>query len=114
MAEKINPKLKAAFEFFLKHSGYVKGRRKEGALDLARSEAIAEALGWECEWEADEEPWDPGDTDYEPKEVLGCVLKDADGEVLDSLWGIADPDKNYVRVVEAELASEALYKEGLL
>jgi hypothetical protein len=43
--------------------------------------------------------------------VLCCVLKDGDGNVLASLCGITDPDSNYRRVVEAELASEALHNE---
>lgn len=113
----VNPKLRTAYEFFLKHSGHVKGKREQIALDLARAEALMKELGWECEWEQDDQPYEHGDAedpDYEPQEVLGCVLRDADGEVLESLWGIADPDKIFARVTEAELADEALYEKGLL
>ena len=105
-----------AIAFFYKHAGYgytpgketpAQGRRR-GAKALARAEAEASARGWRVEWEGDPEPWDPGDTDYEPKEVYGAVLRDEEGHVLESLWSIADPDRNYRRVVEAELALEAL------
>jgi hypothetical protein len=41
-------------------------------------------------------------------EILGCIARGPDGEVLASLWGIVDADIGYRRVVEAELASEAL------
>lgn len=110
----VNPKLKKAFEFFLEHSGYVHGRREQGALDLARAEAIAEALGWEVEWEPDEEEYQTDLEGDQPDEVLSAILYDDDGVVIGSLGGIGDPDKNYVRLVEAELASEALYERGLL
>jgi len=43
-----------------------------------------------------------------PSEVLVAILKDASGNVIGSLSGIGDPDNNYRRVVEAELALEAL------
>jgi hypothetical protein len=59
------------------------------------------------DWEGDPEGYDSDDS-YEPKEVLGAVLRDEHGHVLASLWGIADPDRNYKRVVEAELTLEAL------
>jgi len=110
----VNPKLQKAYEFFCEHSGYVKGRREEGALDLARAEAIAEALDWKVEWEQDEEEYQSGGEWDQPKEVLSAILYDADGEVIGSLGGIGDPDRSYGRVVEAELALEALYEEGLL
>ena len=47
-------------------------------------------------------------------EVLGCVLRDADGNVLASLWGVSDPDSAYQRVVEAEIAAEAIHNERQL
>ena len=43
-----------------------------------------------------------------PDEVLIAVLKDADGHVLESLGGIGDPSPSYQRLVEAELALEAM------
>jgi hypothetical protein len=45
-------------------------------------------------------------------EVLWCALKDEDGEILDSLGGIIDPHSgpgHYWRVVQAELASDAMH-----
>ena len=43
-----------------------------------------------------------------PDEVLIAVLKDADGHVLESGGGIGDPSPSYRRLVEAELALEAM------
>lgn len=40
--------------------------------------------------------------------VEGCVVKDEEGNVLASLWGIVDASDDYRHFVEAELASEAL------
>lgn len=105
-----------AIRFFRKHGGYSKGpgestsqAKTRSATAMARAEAEANSRGWRVEWEGDPESYDPGDeTDYEPKEVLGAVLRDGDGKVLASLWGIADPTRQYRRVVEAELAAEAL------
>lgn len=113
MASRVDPKLKKAYEFFKKHAGGRQGHNAADCLALARAEAAAEALGWDSEWENDDLPWE-SDDDYEPSEVLGCVLKDADGEVLESLWAIADPTREYARVVEAELALEALSRKKLL
>lgn len=112
MAARVDPKLKKAYEFFRKHAGYVVGKSAAGALALARAEAAACALGWEVEWEHDGFEWD-GEGDA-PEEVLAAVLKDEDGNVLEVLGGIGDPDRNYARVVEAELALEALARKKLL
>lgn len=100
-----------AFRFFLANAGYVVGVRARCALRLARAEQRAADLGWAFEWLYDDEPWDGDVPGYTPREVLGCVVRGPDGEVLASLWGIADPSPAYSRVVEAELASEALYHE---
>lgn len=112
MTRRPHPK---AVNFFRRNAGYarragetVSEAKKRGAVALARAEAEAAARGWRVEWEGDPEPYDAGDSDYEPREVLGAVLRDLDGHVLASLWGIADPTREYGRVVEAELALEAL------
>ncbi len=97
-----------AYQFFRAHAGGWVGHNAETAANLARAEAAAQRMGWQYRWEADDEPYEtdiPGD---EPSEVLGCVLTDGRGEVLASLWGIGDPDPTYMRIVHAELASEAL------
>jgi hypothetical protein len=39
--------------------------------------------------------------------VEGCILRDAAGDTLESLWGITDATDAYRRTVEAELALEA-------
>src|SRR4029077_16384178 len=105
-------------DFFRKHSGYAvrsgesKVRAKARAAQaLARAEAEAEARGWIVYWEDDPEKWQ-GDVPR-PFEVLTAVLRDADGYVLTSLGGIgmtgnSRVDDDYRRVIEAELAAEAL------
>lgn len=100
-----------AVNFFRRNAGYVRRSgesvataKRRGALALARAEAEAAARGWRVEWEGDPEPYE----DEDAREVLGAVLRDLDGHVLASLWGIADPTREYQRVVEAELALEAL------
>jgi hypothetical protein len=107
-----------AIAFFRKHAGYarkpsesVSHARARCARELARAEAEASARGWRVEWEGDPEPYQIGDAEDEmPSEVLGAVLRDENGHVLGSLWGIGDPTRQYRRVVEAELADEALYE----
>jgi hypothetical protein len=115
-ARKAQDHLKKNAEFFYKHAAYSYGPdqtkrqgRMEGAMKLARAEREAEERGWNVEWQPDGMPYDMGDAETEmPNEVLFAVLKDASGNIIGSLSGIADPDNNYRRVVEAELALEAL------
>ncbi len=97
-----------AYRFFFENAGYCVGRRAAGALALARAEKAASERGWSFSWEWDELPYEMGDAETEPpEEVLVCVLKDEHGRTLECLGGIGDPSKEYVRVVEAELALEA-------
>jgi hypothetical protein len=108
--------------FFHKHAGYAVRRgeskakaKTRGALALARAEAEAEARGWTVDWEEDPEEWQ-GDI-ARPFEVLTAVLRDADGHVRASLGGVGmtgnqRTDADYKRVVEAELADEALGREA--
>ncbi len=100
--------------FFKKNAGYIVGERAKGAMALAKAEEAADRLGWKVEWKHDVMGWD-GDDEDTPNEVLCAVLKDARGKVRASLCGIGDPEarnKKYARVVEAELAAEALGKTG--
>lgn len=108
--------MKRRYHFFKEHAGYMVGRRAEGAVNLARAEYMVQQLNWEYEWEEDPDGWSTlGDIDpKDVEEVLGCVLKDGSGDVVASLGGIIDPDRNYRRVVEAELALEALSEKGVL
>ena len=106
-----------AYDFFYRHAGYGYGPgetpeqgRKRGAASLAKAEQEATARGWTVEWEEDPEGWDSiGDIDPDDvREILSAVLYDEDHNVLGSLGSIVNPDRNYRRVVEAELALEAL------
>lgn len=105
-----------AFKFFRANCGYsVPPGRAACALALARAERDARAEGIEFRWEYD--PDGASDwrsdlrrdyTDYTPEYVEECRAVSERGKTLASLCGIADADDNYRRVVEAELASEAL------
>lgn len=91
--------------------------RARGAREAARALREGERRGWHVEWEEDEyHPGNYGDnedgTPYVPKEVLVAVLYDEDGEVLESLAGIADPTRDYGKTVEAELMMGALAHQG--
>lgn len=110
--------------FFYQNAGYSYDPKTETAeqgrircaQSLARAEAEASERGWSFEW-----PWDEsgcsgcdcGSNDCpcssgSEHETLGCVLKDENGKTLESLWGICGATPTYSRVVEAELAAEAL------
>lgn len=122
----VNPR---SFSFFRDHAGYVVGERAVCAIALARAEQFALDQGFTYSWGNDEcgadclgdhEYWcndarrraagyDGGRYDRCDHEVLAVILEDANGNVLASLGGIIDPDADYRRVVEAELASEAMH-----
>jgi len=108
------PSLLRAYRFFVANAGYVVGHRAECALNLARAEQYARENDWQAEWVWDDDAdlsWMSDAEREKPHEVYGCVLKDANGNVLASLWGITDPDREYMRVVEAELAAESMHNE---
>jgi hypothetical protein len=115
-ARKAQDHLKKNAEFFYKHAGYSYGPdqtkrqgRMEGAMKLAQAEQEAEARNWTVEWSNDDMSYEVGNDENEmPSEILVAVLKDEHGNSIGSLSGIGDPDSNYRRVVEAELALEAL------
>lgn len=122
-----------ATQFFFKHAGYsynpqtetrLQGRWR-GAKALAEAEAFAKKQEWSFEWQLEEE--DPRIVFGEPDAVNGpfynpdnefwcCVLRantgdyadNRDGQILQSLGMIEAPSVEYRRVVEAELALEAL------
>lgn len=94
-----------AYRFFFEHAGYIVGQRAQCALGLARAEQYARDNDWEAEWIPDDDAdlsWMTEEEQREPHEVLGCILRDSDGNVLASLWGITDPTFGYTRVVEAD------------
>jgi hypothetical protein len=123
----------SAIEFFKAHAGFSYGTGEtpeQGQLrcaqELARAEAYASEHGWVAEWRDDDERAycycdDPNCRYHEGSDhdwdTLYCVLyrpcscnrcSNSHRDILGSLSGIMDPDANYRRVVEAELALEAL------
>lgn len=97
--------------FFREHGAQLVGHASRVGLDLARAEREMEKRGWTVEWHWDDDAdwsWMDERQRKQEHEVYYAVLKDRKGEVLASLGGIFDPDNKYRRVVEAELASEAL------
>jgi hypothetical protein len=113
-----------AVSFFKRHAGFSYDPSKETpqqgrlntARELARAEAKAANLGWEFEWTYDAvgcSGCDCGRADCdcatgEEHETLGCILFNDEEKSLESLWGICNPTPEYKRVVQAELALEAL------
>lgn len=111
-----------AYRFFRDHAGYVVGERGKGALALAKAERWAEENGIEFIWEWDtdgdlgdheawcgtarEDAWRYGYGRTCTHDVEWCRAEYND-ETVASLGGIIDADRNYRRVVEAELAREA-------
>jgi hypothetical protein len=107
--------------FFYQNAGYSYDPKTETAeqgrlrcaVELAEAEAIGQRLGYVFEWDRDECPdlsWMSDEEREQENEVLCCRISDPDNTrySLASLCGITDPDRNYRRVVEAELASEAI------
>lgn len=128
--------LTPAQRFFFDHAGFSVGHGEtqeqgkiRGAIELARAVEYAEEHGWEFEWEQDVDGCSGCDCRSEDcacsagtdHETLCCILRDSEpschdsygrargGAVLASLGGICSPTREYGRVVEAELASEALH-----
>ena len=114
----------SATQFFYAQAGYgydpkVETRtqgRWRGARALAKAEAYAALQEWCFCWEWDEVV-SLADINHDewcaPKcgkahEVLTCAVKNIHGNVLASLCGIVDPSLQYCRVIEAELALEAM------
>lgn len=107
--------------FFYLNAGYSHNPKVEApeqgrlrcAKELAEAEAIGQRLGYTFEWEFDENPdlsWMSAEEQEQDHKVLCCRIIDPEDSrhSLASLCGITDPDRNYGRVIEAELASEAI------
>lgn len=119
-----NETRKAAVAFFKEHAGYgyipgketpAQGKRRN-AIALAHAEAIARKKGFYSNWHIDELDSSEWSSERPPWRQYVCMLFNAKGECIASLCGIdfgrdgspiGDP---YARVVEAELALEALEK----
>ena len=101
-----------AYKFFRKNAGGVMGRNAETALMLARAEAWMDESGAEYSIEPDQDADLSWMTDEERKqdhECVGVCLRSPNGEYSPySLWGIVDADSNYLRLIVAELAWEAM------
>jgi hypothetical protein len=106
--------------FFYEHAGYsvAQGETQEQgrircAMKLAKAEAYAQTLGYEFEWDWDQVAdlsWMSDEEREQEHEVLRCRIPDPErpNHSLASLCGITDPDSSYRRVIEAELAEEAV------
>lgn len=117
-----------AKDFFYKHAGYSYDPAKEteaegrerGAIQLAQAEQYALNNDWEVVWEYDQEPCigcDCGDFDCpcyarREHETFAAFLTDGRGReshhILAALGSICEPSEEYRRVVNAELALEAM------
>jgi hypothetical protein len=115
-------------QFFFNHAGYSWDAKAETehqgklrcARELARAERYAAEHEWSFEWTPDldadasfVETWEPAERDEwnaTEHECFVCLVHGPlpDCEVLASCGGIFDPSAEYSRVMEAELASEAL------
>jgi hypothetical protein len=101
---KATPK-QQAYLFFLRNA--VRGRSYT-ARELAKAERDAAALGFTFEWCSDWSCDHQKKFGYEPASCQTCLCRSFHGEVLASLSCIDDADAAYRRVVQAELALEAL------
>lgn len=114
-----------AVAFFQKQMGGAKRpgeswatARRRGAHALAHAETEAARRGWWFDWQ--EDPY-ASDNEYEGAEDNDhfiVTLRDEEGNALDTMGGVAFSkrgssmeDRNYRRVVEAEMAAEALHSK---
>ena len=109
--------LLSAYRFFSEHAGWSTPPGKACcALAYARAERDARTLGYTFAWTADPEPSEYQDhkgrwhTDYDAEM---CEIIDPDGRCTGSLRGIIGATPAYRRVIEAELASEAIAREAV-
>lgn len=120
--------LKDAKRFFYQNGGYCFDPKTETKLQGRRRCALASAIAereaqrrmFTFVWSYDDSQSIRDITDetvegaefYErAHEIEFCVCRDAAGDALASLGGIIDATPNYRRVVEAELAAEAIHKQ---
>ncbi len=110
----------AAYLFFLKHAGYSydpktetkQAGRSRCARQLAKAERDARALGFTFQW--DDLPmnhfaeYGEAYANGEPELCESCLCFNADNQLVASLGRIDGATREHRRVVEAELAMEAL------
>lgn len=108
-----------AERFFYDNAGFSYGQdespedgRLRCAVLMAEAERWAARNGIEFTWEDDFEITDHVAEfdcyDQEPGTCEGCVARSRKGGVVASLWCIDDATPEYRRVIEAELAMEAM------
>ena len=118
---KARKQLSAHQFFFYQNAGYSYDAKTETAeqgrircaKDLAEAETVAQRLCYVFEWGFDECPdlsWMSDEEREQEHEVLCCRIVDPENPrySLASLCGITDPDSRYRRLIEAELAAEAI------
>jgi hypothetical protein len=110
----------ANVKFFFKHAGWSYNpkteTKHEGRLRCAKAMADAEQLGqsyglqfaWEDDWAIGDHTKEFDCYESNPQTCESCVCTDSEGKFLASLSCIDDADDNYRRVIEAELALEAI------
>ena len=109
----------SAYHFFLKHGGYSyrpgQETRRQGRIRSAKAYAQAErdarrfGLTFRWDWDNDvDDSWMDETERAQEHEWTYCVARTPDGRCVASLGGIVDATPEYRRVIEAELASEAL------
>jgi len=114
-------------QFFFDHAGYSWNPEQESEMEgrarcataMASAERYAWEQDWAFEWSYDIDGCIGCDCGSEecacstgtPHEVLVCELINDDREHLTSLGGICGPTADYRRVIEAELALEAMSRE---
>lgn len=109
-----------AVMFFYEHAGWsfdpATETQEQGkirsAYRLTRAERDARSagitFGWEDDWGVDHQKEFDGYDDGEPETCEVCTAYDEDGEIVGSLACVDDASSEYRRVVEAEIALEAL------
>lgn len=111
------PKRSEAFRFFLENAGYATPPgRAACALNLMRAEREAHERGWVVLWQAESE--DCGCEDgphesefaalYHPSQLDSIGEPKRRQAPLASVGAVCGADRNYRRVIEAELAAEVL------
>lgn len=97
-----------SYQFFKGAGGRV-GHTAAIALSLAKAEEEARRRGWDYEYWPEQERYEDVYGEPDPGgEWVTVVLKDAKGNVLASLGFVDERDSDYLRIVRAELADEAL------
>lgn len=109
-----------ATRFFADNAGGVVGQAALTGYRLALAEELAERCGWTVEWEIDTDvdtSWCEeceSDSEHRAEHVADtycATLLDAEGKSIHSTGGIDRPTSAYRRVVEAELAADALLED---